>query len=215
MAHHQYLEQPLYQDPMGQYIFTGNVIWNIIIFIKKLIITVIIIIICSVSATLVCGEESWLLAACFMKEKLKSKLIILLFNLPGYVWSYLIWQNPFNSFHPGQNRWLFTDENFRCIFLNENICIFIKFPLKFVPMGPIGNNSTLVEIMDTDPIHWRIYVALGGDEWTHWGRDKMDAISQTIFSSAFSWMKMFEFRLKFQWSLFLRVQLTIFQHWFR
>ena len=50
---------------------------------------------------------------------------------------------------------------------------------------------------------------------THWGRDKMDAISQTTFSSAFSWMKMFEFRLKFHWSLFLRVQLTIFQHWFR
>ena len=45
---------------------------------------------------------------------------------------------------------------------------------------------------------------------THWGRDKMDAISQTTFGSAFSWMKMFEFRLKFQWSLFLRVQLTIF-----
>ena len=50
---------------------------------------------------------------------------------------------------------------------------------------------------------------------THWGRDKMGAISQTTSSSAFSWMKMFEFRLKFQWSLFLRVQLTIFQHWFR
>ena len=50
---------------------------------------------------------------------------------------------------------------------------------------------------------------------THWGRDKMDAISQTTFSSAFSWMKIFEFWLIFHWSLFLRVQLTIFQHWFR
>ena len=50
---------------------------------------------------------------------------------------------------------------------------------------------------------------------THWGRDKMDAISQTTCSSAFSWMKMFEFQLIFHWSLFLRVQLTIFQHWFR
>ena len=28
-------------------------------------------------------------------------------------------------------------------------------------------------------------------------------------------MKMFEFRLEFHWNLFLRVQLTIFQHWFR
>ena len=43
----------------------------------------------------------------------------------------------------------------------------------------------------------------------------MDTISQTTFWGAFSWMKMFEFRLKFHWSLFLRVQLTIFQHWFR
>ena len=50
---------------------------------------------------------------------------------------------------------------------------------------------------------------------THWGRDKMDAISQTTFSNAFSWMKMCEFWLTFQWSLFLGVQLTIFEHWFR
>ena len=49
----------------------------------------------------------------------------------------------------------------------------------------------------------------------HWDRDKMDAISQTTFSNAFSWMKMFEYRLKFHWNLFIRVQLTIFQHWFR
>ena len=50
---------------------------------------------------------------------------------------------------------------------------------------------------------------------THWGRDKMDAISQTTLSNAFLWMKMLEFWLKFHRSLFLRVQLTIFQHWFR
>ena len=50
---------------------------------------------------------------------------------------------------------------------------------------------------------------------THWGRDKMDAISQTTFSNAFSWMKIFEFRLKFHWSLFPKVLLTIFQQWFR
>ena len=50
---------------------------------------------------------------------------------------------------------------------------------------------------------------------THWGRGKMAAISQTTSSNAFSWMKVYEFRLRFHWSLFLRVQLTIFQHWFR
>ena len=49
---------------------------------------------------------------------------------------------------------------------------------------------------------------------THWGRDSMAAISQTTHSNPFSWMKIFEFRLKFDWSLFPRVKLTIFQHWF-
>ena len=50
---------------------------------------------------------------------------------------------------------------------------------------------------------------------THCGRDKMAASFQSTFSNEFSWMKMYEFRLTFHWSLFLRVQLTIFQHWFR
>ena len=40
-----------------------------------------------------------------------------------------------------------------------------------------------------------------------WGRDKMDAISQTTFSNGFSWMKMYEFRLTFHCSLLLGVQL--------
>ena len=53
------------------------------------------------------------------------------------------------------------------------------------------------------------------DPLTHWGRDKMAAIFQTTFSNGFSWIKMYEFRLTFHWSLFLRVQLPIFQHWFR
>ena len=50
---------------------------------------------------------------------------------------------------------------------------------------------------------------------THWGRDKMVAIFQTTFTNAFSWMKIYGFRLRFHWRLFLRVQLTIIQHWFR
>ena len=54
----------------------------------------------------------------------------------------------------------------------------------------------------------------GNSTLTHWGRDKMDAISQTTFSNEFSWMNMYESQWKFHWSLFLRVQLTISQHWF-
>ena len=50
---------------------------------------------------------------------------------------------------------------------------------------------------------------------SHWGRDEMDNISQTTFSNVFYAMKMFEFRLKFHWCLFPRVQFTKFQPWFR
>ena len=50
---------------------------------------------------------------------------------------------------------------------------------------------------------------------THWGRHQIDAISQTTFSNAFPRIKMNEIRLGFHWSLFLKFELTIFQHWFR
>ena len=50
---------------------------------------------------------------------------------------------------------------------------------------------------------------------THWGRDKMDAISQTTFSCSFSSMKIAVFWLNFHWNVFARVQLTIIQHWLR
>ena len=55
----------------------------------------------------------------------------------------------------------------------------------------------------------------GLNELTHWSRHKMAAISQTTLSSAFSWMKMYKFWLRFHWSLFLWAQLIIFQHCFR
>ena len=50
---------------------------------------------------------------------------------------------------------------------------------------------------------------------THWGRDKMAAISQTAFSSASLWMKTFEFWIELYWNMFFRVSMTIWQHWFR
>ena len=52
------------------------------------------------------------------------------------------------------------------------------------------------------------------DGLTHWGPNKMVAISHT-FSNAFFCVKMGEFCLRFHWSLFLRFELTILQHWFR
>ena len=50
---------------------------------------------------------------------------------------------------------------------------------------------------------------------THLPLDKMTAISQTIYSGEFSWMKSPVFLLKFHWSLSPMIQLIITQHWFR
>ena len=57
--------------------------------------------------------------------------------------------------------------------MNEKICILIQISLKFVPKGPIHYKPALVQIMawcqtgdNTDPIHWRYYAVLGGNELT-------------------------------------------------
>ena len=50
----------------------------------------------------------------------------------------------FNSSPPGQNGRHFTDDIFRCIFVNEKFCILIKISLKFVPNGPTDNKPALV-----------------------------------------------------------------------
>ena len=42
---------------------------------------------------------------------------------------------------------IFADNIFKCIFVNENVGIFIKISLKSVLYGPINNKPTLVQIM--------------------------------------------------------------------
>ena len=69
-----------------------------------------------------------------------------------------------------------------------------------------------------NPPHWQTsYTRLcrARIHLTHWGRDNMAAISKTTLSNAFSWMIILEFGFKFHLSLFLRVQWTKSQHWFR
>ena len=53
----------------------------------------------------------------------------------------------FNTLRPRQNGHHFPDDNLKCTFLNENICISIEISLKFVPTGPINNIPSLVQIM--------------------------------------------------------------------
>ena len=68
---------------------------------------------------------------------------------------------------------ILADDNFKCIFVNENDRIPIRISLKFVPRSQIDNKAALFQAMalrqaitwtKADPDHWRIYGALGGDE---------------------------------------------------
>ena len=52
-----------------------------------------------------------------------------------------------NPSSPGQNGRHFADDILRCIFVNEKFCIVILIQLKFVPKGPIDNNSALSQVM--------------------------------------------------------------------
>ena len=48
---------------------------------------------------------------------------------------------------PGQNGRHFADGISKCIFMNEKLCISIRFSLKFVPWCPIDSKSVLVQVI--------------------------------------------------------------------
>ena len=54
---------------------------------------------------------------------------------------------PFITLRLRQNGRDFPDDIFKWIFLNEHVWISINISLKFVPMGPINNIPTLVQVM--------------------------------------------------------------------
>ena len=77
-----------------------------------------------------------------------------------------------------------------------------KTLFKLVREDPNDNWWSLVHVMawrktftwtTVDSFHRYIHASLGLSELTHWGRDNMAAISQATFSSAFPWVKIFEF----------------------
>ena len=53
---------------------------------------------------------------------------------------------PVNILWP-ENRHYFTDNIFKCILLNECVCISIKMPLKFVLKGLINDIPALIHVM--------------------------------------------------------------------
>ena len=61
------------------------------------------------------------------------------------IWIALI--SSINTLRPRQDGHYFADDVLKCIFLNENVWILFKIPLKFVPKGPINNIPALVQIM--------------------------------------------------------------------
>ena len=75
---------------------------------------------------------------------------------------------------------ILADHIFKYIFLNENVCIFIRISLKYVPMGQIINMPALGQTMawrrtgiiwtNAGLIYWRIYVSLSLNElkMVHW-----------------------------------------------
>ena len=80
----------------------------------------------------------------------------------------------------------FADDMFKCIFLNENVWIWIIISLKFVPKGPINNIPIRRQAnvwTNDDFVCWRIYAALGLNELTHWqnGRHFADDTFKHIF----------------------------------
>ena len=62
---------------------------------------------------------------------------------------------------------ILVDDNFVSIFVSENGRIPIQISLKFVPKSPIDNKVAFAQVIDWHrTVHWRAYVALGGNELT-------------------------------------------------
>ena len=86
--------------------------------------------------------------------------------------------------------------NWYDIYSSVTVIVFYNFTLQYVVTYPLMLHPV-----------WHLPL-------THSGWNQMDAVSQTTVSNALSWMKIYEFRLRFHWNLFLMIQSTKFQHWF-
>ena len=81
------------------------------------------------------------------------------------------WTWPVNSYLPDKMAAILADDNFKCIFLNENDRIQIQIPLKFVPGNLIDNKPALLQVMA-----WR---------WT--GDKPLPKPMLTQFTDAYMW----------------------------
>ena len=96
-----------------------------------------------------------------------------------------------------------------CMRVTNDRCHKTPSPSLITSLETIVTEQNFQRMQQLRP-HWWICTKI-----KHIGRGKMAAIFQTTSLNAFFWIKMNRFRLRFHLSLFLRVQLTIFHHWFR
>ena len=95
------------------------------------------------------------------------------------------------------------------IMFRWHICNLGKYFLYQEKIG-VNANKRLTDVCISSDSHLMNPVAT----LTHWGRHNKAPIFQVTCLIALSWMKTYKFRLRIHWSLFSKVQLTIFQNWF-
>ena len=128
------------------------------------------------------------------------------------------------TLRPRQNGRHFSDDTFRCFFLNENVSISIEISLKFVPKGLVSSIPALVQIMAwrhpgdkplSEPMMVRLqtHICITRPKWVNTLMPKQNGppFPRNFLNAFFSG----EVWLKFQWHLFLRIQLIVNQYWFR
>ena len=114
---------------------------------------------------------------------------VMMMSLPS--WSREIWVN---ILRPRQNGRRFAEDTFKRIFLDENVMIFIKISLKFVPNVRINNIPALVQIMAwrlpgdkplSEPTMVRLlmHICVTRPQWVkHWGLKMAEILKATFWT---------------------------------
>ena len=130
------------------------------------------------------------------------------------------WLNVPSYLRMRQNGRHFTDNVLKCIFLNENMWISFKIPLKFVPKGPINNIPVLVQIMawrrpGDKPLYEpmlvfvQTHICVNRPQWVNTEAErKWPPFSRWHFQMYFLEWKLLNLNKKFHWNLFPEFQLT-------
>ena len=111
-----------------------------------------------------------------------------------------------NTSRLGQNGLYFTDDIYKCIFLNENVWIVIKILLKFVPKCPINNTMYYSTGSDNG-------LALSRQQTIIWSNDGLftDIWPQWVNSSGFVHVTMKQVAVIFSFNQLFHFSFTSYQ----